>query len=38
MFNKLNLGRVAINDIRMSILGSFNGEGYFDELVVPADH
>jgi hypothetical protein len=38
MFSKLNLGRVGINDIRMSILGSFDGEAYFDELVIPADH
>jgi hypothetical protein len=38
MFNKLNLGRVGISDIRMSMIGSFDGEGYFDELIIPAEH
>lgn len=38
MFSKLNIGKVPISDIRMSMLGSFDGESYFDEVIVPADH
>jgi hypothetical protein len=32
------LGRVGISDIRLSMVGSFDGEAYFDELVIPAEH
>lgn len=37
-FNKLNLGRVGITDIRLSMIGSFDGEAYFDEFVIKAEH
>ena len=30
MFNKLNIGKTAINDIRLSAIGSFDGEKYYD--------
>jgi hypothetical protein len=34
MFNKINLGKTNVPEIRMSILGSFDGENYFDEFAV----
>lgn len=37
-FSKLNLGRVPITDMRLSAIGSFDGEGYYDEVIMPADH
>lgn len=35
--NKLNIPKATFSDIRMSMIGSFDGNGYYDELVVPVD-
>ncbi len=34
---KLNIPKPSFSDIRLSMIGSFDGEGYFDEIVVPVD-
>ena len=34
---KLQIPKVSFADIRLSMIGSFDGEGYFDEIVVPVD-
>lgn len=34
---KLNIPRPTFKDIRLSMIGSFDGEGYYDEIVVPVD-
>jgi 2'-5' RNA ligase len=34
---KLNIPRPVFSDIRLSVIGSFDGEGYFDEVVAPVD-
>ena len=31
MFGKLNLGRIQIKQVTMSVVGSFNGKEYFNE-------
>lgn len=36
-FSKLNVGKVPVTDIRLSMIGSFDGEDYYNECVVPAD-
>lgn len=34
MFGKINFGKINANEIRMSVIGSFNkGKGYYDEVV-----
>lgn len=35
--SKLVIPKVNFSDIRLSMIGSFDGEGYYDELVVPVD-
>ena len=37
-FSKLHIRGAAINDIRLSAIGSFDEKEYYDEIVVPADH
>jgi hypothetical protein len=32
-FGKINLGKINLNKIAMSMMGSFDGKGYFDEFV-----
>ena len=34
---KLTIPKVTFADIRLSIIGSFDGEGYYDQIVVPVD-
>ena len=34
---KFTIPRVNFSDIRMSMLGSFDGEEYYDEFVIPVD-
>jgi hypothetical protein len=36
-FNKLNIPKATFTDIRLSMIGSFDGEGYYDEFVIPVD-
>jgi len=36
-FSKLNIGKFPVTDIRLSIIGSYDGESYFDEYIIPAD-
>lgn len=35
--NKLNIPKATFTDIRLSMIGSFDGEGYYDEFVIPVD-
>lgn len=34
---KLNIPKVTFSDIRMSMIGSFDGKNYFDEMVFPLE-
>jgi len=34
---KLNIPKVTFSDMRLSVVGSFDGKGYFDEMVFPID-
>lgn len=34
---KLNIPKPTFTDIRLSMIGTFDGEGYYDEIVVPVD-
>lgn len=34
---KLNIPKVTFSDMRMSMIGTFDGKGYFDEMVFPVD-
>ena len=34
---KLNIPKVTFFDMRLSVVGSFDGKGYFDEMVFPID-
>jgi 2'-5' RNA ligase len=35
--NKLNIPKVTFTDIRMSMIGTFDGSGYFDEMMFPLE-
>ena len=34
-FAKINVPKVSFSDIRLSCIGSFDGESYYDEIVIP---
>lgn len=34
---KLNIPKVTFSDMRLSVVGSFDGNGYFDEMVFSVD-
>ncbi len=34
---KLNIPKVTFADMRLSVIGSFDGKGYYDEMVFPVD-
>jgi len=33
----LNIPKVTFTDMRLSVVGSFDGKGYYDEMVFPVD-
>ena len=35
--SKLAIPKVNFSDMRLSMIGSFDGEGYYDEVVIPVD-
>ena len=35
--SKLAIPKVNFSDIRLSMIGSFDGEGYYDEVIIPVD-